>query len=103
MISFSQILCLNACIDPCATFDSLNIGSLEIGAERKGKLYSGYESESGGLSMVMNGILSGPLRVELLVWLLWGWAGGYSGMFIDGNVMFIQQLAFEFRDQHCVS
>lgn len=91
MTSFSRISCLNVCTDSCATFESLNTGSLEIGAERKGQFNLGYGSGSSGSFVVLNPILFGLLRMEFLMGLLESKAGN-SGMFIDGNIISIQEL-----------
>ena len=96
MISSLRISYLNACTNSCATFDSLNTGSLDNGAE-KGKTLLAYESEFGGLFMVMNGIVSRFLSMEIYMGLLGSWAGD-SGIFIvllvDGNVISLQQMEF---------
>ena len=94
MISSLRISCLNACTNSCATFDSLNTGSLEIGDE-KGKSLLACESEFGGLFMVMvmNEIVSRFLSREIYMGLLGSWAGD-SRKFIDGNVISLEQMEF---------
>ena len=93
MTLFSRNSCLNACTDSCATFESLNTGSLEIGAERKRLSFWWYESVFCGLSVVMKAILFGLLRMELLMGLLESRAGNI-GLFIDGNLISIQKLGY---------
>jgi hypothetical protein len=95
MISSLRISYLNVCTNSCATFDSLNTGSLEIGAE-KGKSLLACESEFGGLFMVMvmSEIVSRFLSMEIYyMGLLGSWAGD-SRKFIDGNVISLQQMEF---------
>jgi len=100
MISSLRISYLNVCTNSCATFDSLNTGSLENGAE-KGKTLLAYESEFGGLFMVMNGIVSRFLSMEIYMGLLGTWAGD-SGIFIvlDGNVISSTNGISRDRDKH---
>jgi hypothetical protein len=94
MISSLRISCPSACIDSCATFESLNTGSLDIGAALKSNSFSGYESVSDDYSVGMDGVVfrlwfMGLIEVQ-------DSCASLGSMLIYGNVISVQLLHFEF-------
>lgn len=90
MISSLRISCPTACIDFCATFESLNTGSLDIGAGLKCNSVSGCESVSDGYSVEMDGVVFRHLVMEVMK--VQESCVSLGSMLIDGNFIPVQQL-----------
>jgi hypothetical protein len=90
MISSLRISCPTACIDFCATFESLNTGSLDIGAGLKCNSVSGCESVSDGYSVEMDGVVFRHWVMEVMK--VQESCVSLGSMLIDGNFIPVQQL-----------
>lgn len=93
MISSLRISCPSACFDSCATFESLNTGSLDIGAGLKRNSFPGYEPVSDGYSVELVGVVFCLWVMEIIK--VHQSCVSLGSMSIDGNNIPDQSLNFK--------
>ena len=97
MTSSLRISCPSACFDSCATFESLNTGSLDIGAGLTSNSFPGHEPVSDGYSVELVGVVFCLWVMEIMK--VHESCVSLGNISIDGNNTTVQPL--NFRSSFC--